>query len=224
MAEPQEKAPDEGPQLPVFANHDVGDASSSSKNTSRKRKLLETSSSSAVEDDPRMQLTPQERAWALSIKQAFQEDDEILARAICDMEIVQYALVDQGNVEKAHQKAMCMQAFRMAYNINETTKEALVVFRHVHAMNPGHLLSIDTCPNEDGKGAHALVIDFAKHFPSRYLEHPKEFRYYLACWHYASKCMQPDFQSIRDGYRHIIECDGVSRYNILFYGSCALLV
>ena len=164
----------------------------------------------APEEDPRMQLTDEEHQWALAIKQALQEDDEVLACAICDMEIAAYAIVDHGNIERAVERATCLQAFRMTYNINDNVEEAMSILRRSEEHHPGCMLSIDKCPNDDGKGGHLMVVDMAQFNPQSTLEAgPQGFRILLGGFYYMILSMQSDY-----GFRQVIECDGVGRHNI----------
>jgi len=190
-----------------------------SRSHSKRRKLHEAvdpAITAAIARDPTMALTAEERTWALSLKEAFQNHEDILACAITDMEIATYAIIDQGNLERSCERAICMQAFKMQYNINDTTEEGLYIFRRLHEFCPGLLLSIESCPNEDGCGSHALVMDLARYYPLRFLNDPRDFRYNIGAIYYMKLCTQPDFQSIRDGYRHLCECDGVTWENASF--------
>lgn len=186
-----------------------GEASLDAEERSRKRKADEE------EDPSRMALTEAELQWALTIKQAIEEDEEILARAITDMEIASFAIVDQGDIERSVERAMCMQAFRMQHNINDNVEEAMRILRESEQDHPHCMLSIDECPNDDGKGGHLMVADLAKFNPKTVLEKgPKGFRVLLGGFYYMILATQPDLASVRDGFRQIIECDGVGWSNI----------
>jgi hypothetical protein len=191
-------------------NEDVIPSSSSGGpwGKSRKRK--------APEADPNMVLSEEERQWALAIRSALDEDDEICSRAISDMEVATLAIIDKDIIERSIERAHCLQAFRMQYNINDTLEEALEIIRTNEIFHPGRVLSIDECPNNDGMGSHVIVADLAKFNPEAVLEHRNGFRIHLGGIYYFLKCLQPDFQSVREGYRQILECEGIKLKNISF--------
>ncbi|CAB9523921.1 expressed unknown protein [Seminavis robusta] len=174
----------------------------------RKRKLTEF-------ENPTMKLTDQEREYALKIKRALEEEDEVLARAISDMEIASYAIVDQGDLERSLERAECMQAFRMDYNISDTVEDGIQVLRTFQELCPGMLLSIDPCTDGDSdNGSHVVVLDLTKNNPLSFLKSPKNFRYAIGGIYYMIRCMQPDLKSVREGYRQILECDGIGWNNL----------
>jgi CRAL/TRIO domain len=163
---------------------------------------------SKPEVDPLMELTMEELQWARQLKDAFKQDREILACTFSDMQIAAFAIVDRGDVERSLARGQCLQAFRMQYNINDNVTEAIEIFRRHQEICPGLTLSLDECPNDDGKGAYVWILDIAKYFPLRFLQHPKDFRYHIGWAYYMIKCMQPDLKSVRDGFRQVFECDG----------------
>lgn len=176
--------------------------------STRKRKKPEV--------DPTMELTPQERRWALQTKQAFRDDEEILAKVFSDMEITTFAIVDQGDIERSLERATCLQAFRMTHNIHDTAEEGLEIFERQQAICPGMMLSVEECPNEDGRGSHVAVIDLARYFPLRFLETPRDFRCSIGSIYYQILCTQPDLKSAREGFRQVFEMDGVGWQNMSF--------
>ncbi|CAB9520671.1 expressed unknown protein [Seminavis robusta] len=198
------------PAQHVAAN-DNEDTANDTESRGRKRKASDEGG-----PNPRMQLTDQEREWALAIKQAMAEEEEILESAISDMEIAAFAIVDRDDIERSLERAICMQAFRMMYNINDNVDEAIDILRKNNIHHPGCILSIDECPNDDGNGAHVMVADMAKFNPQSVMDDPKGYRILLGGFYYQILATQPDIQSIRDGFRQVIECDGVSWSNISF--------
>jgi hypothetical protein len=164
--------------------------------------------------DPSMELTKEELQWALQLKEAFKQDDEILASTFSDMQIAILAIVDRGDVARSLERAQCLQAFRMQYNINDNVTEAIEIFRRHNQICPEMTLSLDECPNEDGKGSYVWAIDIAKYFPLRYLQHPKDFHYHIGWAYYFIKCTQPDFKSVREGFRQVFEVDGATWQNV----------
>jgi hypothetical protein len=175
------------------------------------------------EVDPAMELTMEELQWALQLKEAFQQDDDILACTFSDMQIAMYAIVDCGDIAKSLEKGRRMQAFRMQYNINDKMTEAIDMFRRYQEICPDMLLSIEECPNDDGKGSFAMIVDMAKYFPLGFLQHPKDFRFLVGSIYYWIKCIQPDLKSVRDGYRQVFECDGAGWQNTAFKVELKLL-
>ncbi|CAB9511520.1 expressed unknown protein [Seminavis robusta] len=186
----------------------VNNNSAAGSATSRKRKLPDV--------DPTMELTAQEKQWALDIKEAFADDDEICAKVFSDMQIAIFAIVDRDDVGRSLERAQCLQAFRMQYNINDAVQEGIDIFRRQQDICPGMLLSIEECPNDDGRGSHALVMDLAKYFPLRFLDNPKDFRCSIGSIYYSILCTQPDLTSVRDGFRQVFECDDVGWENACF--------
>lgn len=204
-------APDESDS----ASNDNSEGGAADKASKKKRKANDDDTIQQL-PDPAMELTTQERQWALETKRAFEEDDDIIARSFTDMQIATYAIIDQGDIGRSVERAQCFQAFRMDYNINDTAEEGIQIMRLQNQFCPGMLLSLEECSNEDGYGAHALIIHLAKYFPLRFLEHPKNFRANIGSMYYQIRCTQADFRSVRNGFRQIIEMEGVGWTNFSF--------
>lgn len=63
--------------------------------------------------------TEQEIAWARTIKQAAQEEQDLRTHGLSDLEYLQHAIVSKGNVNKALRRLANMQTFKDRYDIQQ---------------------------------------------------------------------------------------------------------
>ena len=86
----------------------------------------------------RMQLTTQERQWALTVKEALQNDPEL--DDISDFLIAQISLlVEPGNMEEALERAQKLQYFRQEHGIVDSLQAGQRILDAYPVKWPQHL-------------------------------------------------------------------------------------
>lgn len=182
----------------------------------------------AKDDDPMshpcMIITSEERQWALAIKHAVDNDEDIMV--LTDFDYMQYAIVCGDDVDDALQRIRGLQVFRQEYNIGDTFEEGVHFLGALLQQQPGMLLSIDKArtsaklPDEvEGEidvDAHSnfwMIFDFARINPPA-MNLPADKRNVLAALYYAHHATQPNPNYIRNGILFIAECDSMTWDNI----------
>ncbi|CAB9501400.1 expressed unknown protein [Seminavis robusta] len=156
-------------------------------------------------DDPaRMQLTNQERQWALSIKAAIEADNQI--DPISDFMCVHLAIFFQGGIEAAVERALRLQTFRQEYDILDTlTDSRRALPKHIKLF-PKHYLAYNF-NKEDGN--YYLVADVTQ-FSMDKMTRTEMFTAFNAGEYYLFHAMSADFELIRKGAILLAECEGYS--------------
>lgn len=170
---------------------------------------------------PCMQLSAQERQWALAVKHAVEEDLDL--QNLTDLEYAQYALVSQNDVDDALRRARGLQLFRQEYGINETLDQAMELINALIIQQPGMLLSVDkaktnpTAPEvENHPDLHChylMVFDFARINPKA-LHLPRDKRDMLGALYYLHHATQTNPTLMRNGILFIAECEGMTFDNV----------
>lgn len=91
--------------------------------------------------DPTMVITDTELGWALELKIAVAENDEL--DKLCDMEYAHHAIVARGNLQEALTRVERMQLFRQNYKIDNSLEQGLYYIRELMKQQPGFLMNID---------------------------------------------------------------------------------
>ena len=155
-------------------------------------------------DDPsRMDLTPQERQWALELKEAIEQDPEL--EPISDFWCVQLAIKEEGNLECALDRARHMQGFRQEYEIEDTTESGLHVMTEFVKLVPGFHLALSYCADT---GNYIGVYDFSKFYTTKIASEPGGIALWLSSFYHHSNALNPDFEACRRGSSVLAECDG----------------
>lgn len=170
---------------------------------------------------PCMRLTEEERGWALTIKRAVEEDEEL--RNLCDLDYVQYAIVTGGDVQDSLRRMRGLQVFRQEYGINDTFDQALEMIRAFLTQQPGLLLAVDKAKTASQQGGededadahlhYLLVLDFAKINPKT-IRLPRDKRDMLGAFYYLHTATVAHPTAIRNGLLFIAECEGMTFDNV----------
>ena len=104
-------------------------------------------SNNPLDDPARMELTRQEHQWALAVKEAIKQDEDL--EPISDFWCAQLAIKDEGNVAAALDRAHHLQGFRQEYGIKETTESGLHVMTNFVKLLPGFHLALSYCADTD---------------------------------------------------------------------------
>jgi hypothetical protein len=153
-------------------------------------------------DASRMELSQQERQWALAVKQGIEGTPEI--DNLSDFMYVQLALVHRENVEKALECAFALQHTRQEYSLLDSLEEGLLIHQKMLQLFPGMYLSFSYAHDEE---CYAVVFDISKFAPS-VLNSVESIRTWIASCFYNAHAMTPDFGSARTGGMYIAECQG----------------
>jgi CRAL/TRIO domain len=157
-----------------------------------------------------MEISGQEREWALALKEHIQEQEDFHGIPLTDFELVQYAIVDGGNLDEALYRIKRMHELRTLYQIEDTAEQGVQCIKDVMKQQPGFLLHIGQC----SRHKHFVqVLDFAKFDPQKiYFE--KEWKVVLCGMYYALSSLNPTLSAVRNGHVGIMECDGMGWRNI----------
>lgn len=91
--------------------------------------------------DPTMVITDTELGWALALKIAVTENDEL--DNLCDMEYAHHAIIAQGNLQEALTRVERMQIFRQHYKVDNSLEQGLYFIQELMKQQPGFLMNID---------------------------------------------------------------------------------
>ncbi|CAB9514987.1 expressed unknown protein [Seminavis robusta] len=156
-----------------------------------------------------MVITAEERQWAETLQEALEQREDCGHITISNMELVQHAIVEEGNIEKAIERIKRMHEFRLKYQIEDTVEQGEQCIRDFMEQQPGFSLNLDQCVRHN----HFVhVIDFAKFNPRKvYL--PKDWKVFLSGIHYYLSALNPTLSAVRNGVLGIMECEGMGWHN-----------
>ncbi|CAB9518357.1 expressed unknown protein [Seminavis robusta] len=154
--------------------------------------------------DRSIDLTNQERQWARTIKAAIESCPDL--DKLSDFEYCQLAIIDQGNVGAAVDRAVSLQGFRQEYDIPNTLEDALVALRNHVLLMPQLFLFFDY---NHSSGGYTLIEDM-RGCDLQILRTEKGWKTHVAGLYYMLHAMGPDFHSIRTGITYVFECDRFS--------------
>ncbi|CAB9506111.1 expressed unknown protein [Seminavis robusta] len=154
-------------------------------------------------DPRRMQLTNEERQWALNIKQAITASPEI--NDMSDFSYAQLALTDRGDLQAALERAAHMQAFREEYKILDSMEDGMRSLKTTLQVFPAAFLSFSY---SNSHGSYCFVYDMAAFDLYKLNKQPGLFQSGMWGIYYLGHCMAPDFQSMRRGAIFLVECQG----------------
>lgn len=166
---------------------------------------------------PVMRITEEERQWAITIKQAVAEDEEV--QGLSDLEYVQYAIVTRGNVQDSMRRIRGLQLFRQEYGIHDTLEQGMDMLHNLLHQQPGMLLSVDkarmnaNAEDQDLHSHYLMVFDFAKINPKA-MKLERDKRDMLGAMYYIHHATQTTPTAMRNGILFIAECEGMSFDNI----------
>ncbi|CAB9503002.1 expressed unknown protein [Seminavis robusta] len=154
--------------------------------------------------DRSMVLTNQERDWARAIKTAIESCPDL--DKLSDFEYCQIAIIDQGDVGAAVDRAISLQGFRQEYDIQNTLEDALVALRN-HVLSMPQLFLDFLCNRSTG--GYGAVMDM-RCCDLQTLRTEKGWKTLAAGLYYMFHAMGPDFHSTRTGITFVFECDRLS--------------
>lgn len=163
---------------------------------------------------PAMELTSVERNWALRLREAVEQLDDL--QNLTDMEYAQYAIITQGDIPKALTKLYGFQVFREEYGVDNSVEQAIEVLAEHFRQQPGYLLHLDVDP---ATNEPCVVMDNSAFYPSRTMQlargrhHDFNWRVNLVRTYYEYYAATCSFSAIRQGIFLIIDCDGVGSEN-----------
>ena len=171
---------------------------------------VETAPLDPLDDPRRMDVTAQERGWALAIRQAIKEDPEL--EPISDFWCVQLAILEHGNIEGALDRARHIQAFREEYRILDTAESGICSLVEFVTLLPGFHLTLSYCAE---LGTYVAVYDTTKFFTAKLAKKPENIPIWLSAYYYHATALNPDLEACRKGSSILMECEGFDwRVNI----------
>ncbi|CAB9522447.1 expressed unknown protein [Seminavis robusta] len=91
--------------------------------------------------DPSMTISEEERRWALEIKRAVEDNEELTN--LSDMTYAHHAIVANGNVDEALCRIERQQVFRDHYKVDHSVEQGVELLQELIRQQPGFLLNID---------------------------------------------------------------------------------
>ncbi|CAB9530427.1 expressed unknown protein [Seminavis robusta] len=153
-------------------------------------------------DESRMELTPEERQWALEIKQAIKDTPDL--DPLSDFRIAQLAVIERGDTEAALDRALHLQGFRQEYDILDAPADGRKFLQRLIKLFPRMFLSLSFNPDD---GDYHLVYDITQ-FSVRSMNTTRDYTSWHAGVYYLCHCMTVDFQVMRRGVQVLTECEG----------------
>lgn len=161
--------------------------------------------------DPTMELSATERQWALEVKRAVLEDEELMA--LTDFEYAQHAIVAEGNLPEALFRIGRMQDFRQHYKVEQTVEQGLELLLGLMQQQPGFLLHVDVSQDHDSIN----VIDIGMFDPNVALatdaNGKENWRTFICGVYYMKYCAQPAFANIRNGFFALADFGDLNNFN-----------
>jgi hypothetical protein len=153
-------------------------------------------------------LSNDERRWALELKAAVESLEEL--ENLPDLQYVQFALANQGDLDKTLERVRGLQEFRHEYNMGDTFEDGMAVLVAFTKAHPCCLLSVvyDDVTENYGMVYDRTQIRFDK------LSTQVDWRTFLGFAYYLLKMLSPDPHSMRNGIFLIGESDGLQRSQV----------
>lgn len=157
---------------------------------------------SGPQDPSKMQLSREERQWALELKRAIQDEADL--DELTDYMYAQFAIVDRGDLPKSMDRARNLQGFRENRDVRDTLKEAQTTLQRFTALLPAHLLHFFFNEHTD---TWCFIVDFVK-VDMGALSTPEARRTFLVGIYYLYHAVNHQFDAIRRCLFQILECGG----------------
>ncbi|CAB9525338.1 hypothetical protein SEMRO_1664_G289480.1 [Seminavis robusta] len=138
-----------------------------------------------------MQLTEQEREWALAIRERIQSSAEL--DNVSDLMCAQLAIVVQHDVDEAIRRVWVMQELKEDLKIQDSLEEARRTFTKIMEYWPGAILSAYF---NDEDEALVVVFDTPRFHGYKTQEKMKTT---LLMAHYLCRMLNPDIEATRKG-------------------------
>lgn len=163
------------------------------------------------EEDSSLLITEEEHAFALQIRRAVEEDEEL--RPLTDFEYAQYAIVTKGNLQEALSRIHGMQAFRDEYGINNSVQQCHEAYVEHFRQFPGYVLHFDI---DESTQEPIVVLDLGRFKPNKTMEHTDPSKHPDFNWrvevtrsYYQTFFLAPSLAAIRQGVFSIIDCQDI---------------
>jgi hypothetical protein len=165
----------------------------------------------AVDPSTLMELTEEEKGWALAIQNKLNMDDPSFAKKVADFEYAHHAIVAKDNVDKALTRIRRLDAFKEEYEIpsKPTVKEAMECINKFNLLAPGFFTSFGIDEND---GRHVLSGDYKAFLPDS-VNSKADWKNMFAALFYIMEAMQPNIGAIRSGVVWLFECEGLGWKN-----------
>ena len=154
-------------------------------------------------DVRRMLLTEEERGWALAIKTAIEESNEV--DNLSDFWYGQLALIEKDNVDEAVSRAYQLQELRQEYGIVDSFEYGRRVIHQSMELFPGYYLCY-SFNHRDGN--YVLVVDLTKLPMSIFRTNSAAIITKVQEIYFMCNIMSPDMEAIRRGIICLAECEG----------------
>jgi len=156
----------------------------------------------------RMHLTVEERLWALSIKQAIEEEPEL--DNLSDFWYAQLAVVTLQSrsltgLQDVVERAQILQAFRQEYKVIDTLGHAQRTLHEVMKLFPRYFLCFY---HDDQEGHFTYVVDSTKLSFKSHSSNDRALISFYCCMYYLLQAANPDFEATRAGISTMAECEG----------------
>lgn len=167
-------------------------------------------------DPRRMRLTAEERNWAVALKEAIEATPDL--DNLSDFLYAQIAMVEQGNVEKALERAHTLQGFREEYHVLDTFEDATWRLGRWIQRLPGHIMHHFF---SEYNGGYVAVID-AVRMDTSCVDSLEGIRDFLGGTYYVHHTLCVDLCSVRQGATMFLEYGGY-RWKVPNYTTLKML-
>ena len=168
----------------------------------------------------RLQLSPEEREWALDIKDMIEMTPEANF-SLPDFCCAHWALVLQEDVAGAVRRAIRLQEFREEYDIRDTAQQGRQLIKNYMDLFPGAVLHLDLDtsigessrpggPEDPGRqelGSMVFIHDAVK-FDSAKLDSEQKMRTFMGASYYMQQAYFMDCEAVRRGITVLGEYEG----------------
>lgn len=157
-----------------------------------------------------MDITEEERDWALAIKEALTKEDTELAEKISDLEYVEHAIIAKDKVAKALKRMKRLEVFRKEHGISSeaTAEDAVQIIQKFEASCPGMLSSYGKLEG----GEYLTTFNYENFLPANFTQ-PEDWKNCFAAFYYLFDAMQPDLEAVRAGIVIVCEAEGLGWKN-----------
>lgn len=162
-----------------------------------------------------MDITEEERGWALAIKEALTKEDPELAAKLSDFEYAHHALIAKEKVPKALTRIKRLDKFRQDHGISTevTAEDAMQIIQKFESSSPGMFLSFGkNSGNERPEGTYLSTWHYGSFLPKNYTQ-PEDWKNCFAAFYYLFDAMQPDLAAVRAGIVMLCDCEGMGWKN-----------
>lgn len=149
-----------------------------------------------IDEHIAIDLSEEERGWAIAIKEALTKEDADLATSISDFGYAHHAIIAKDKVSKALKRIRRLDTFRKEHGIPiaTTSEEAMEKIQSFEAGSPGMFLAF----GQDDEGHYVSTWNYSAFLPANY-QKPEDWKNCFAAFYYLFDAMQPDIAAVRSG-------------------------